>query len=80
VLVAGQLLTQSDYTRCCINTVVLLRISTQLLETCRGFEWTYHRRNCASSWLPTRINFGNYILFHTPGITVLKKCIYVNLK
>jgi hypothetical protein len=30
-------------------------MSTQLLETCRGFKWTYHRRNCASSWSPTRI-------------------------
>jgi len=31
-------LTQSDYTRSCINTVVLLRMSTELLETCRGFK------------------------------------------
>jgi len=29
---------QSDYTRCCINTIVLLRMSTSLLETCRGFK------------------------------------------
>jgi len=29
---------QSGYTRCCINTTVLLRMSTQLLETCRGFK------------------------------------------
>jgi hypothetical protein len=35
---------QSDYTRCCINTVVLLRMSTELLETYRGFKETYHRR------------------------------------
>jgi hypothetical protein len=30
--------TQSDYTRRCINTVFLLRMSTELLETCRGLE------------------------------------------
>jgi len=30
-------LAQSDYARC-VNTVVLLRMSTQLLETCRGFK------------------------------------------
>ena len=29
---------QSDYTRCCINTIVLLKMSTVLLETCRGFK------------------------------------------
>jgi len=40
----------------CINTIVLLRTSTGLLETCRGFKYTYHRRNCASGWLPTRIS------------------------
>jgi len=34
----GEPLTQIDYTRCCINTVVLLRMSTGLLETCRGFR------------------------------------------
>jgi len=34
----GQPLTQSDYTRSCIHTIVLLRMSTQLLETCRGFK------------------------------------------
>jgi len=44
-----------DYTRSCINTVVLLRMSTELLETCRGFKCTCYRRNCVSSWLPTRI-------------------------
>jgi hypothetical protein len=41
VLVAvrtGWPLTQSDYTRRCINTVFLLRTSTELLETCRGLE------------------------------------------
>ena len=27
-----------------------------MLETCRGSKKTYHRRNCASSWLPTRKN------------------------
>ena len=30
----GQPLTQSDYTRSCINTIVLLKMSTKLLETC----------------------------------------------
>jgi hypothetical protein len=41
-------LTQSDYTRSCINTNVLLKISTELLETCRGLKYTYYRINCAS--------------------------------
>jgi hypothetical protein len=31
----GRPIAQSVYTRCCINTIVLLRISTELLETCR---------------------------------------------
>jgi len=30
----GRPLTQSDYTRSCINTIVLLKMSTKLLETC----------------------------------------------
>jgi hypothetical protein len=34
----GQPLTQTDYTRSCINTIVLLRMSTELLETCRGLK------------------------------------------
>ena len=34
----GRPLTQSNYTRRCINTIVLLRMSTRLLETCRGFK------------------------------------------
>jgi len=51
----GRPLTQSDYARSFIHTVVLLRMSTVLLETCTGFKQTYYRRNCASSWLPTRI-------------------------
>ena len=34
----GRTLTESDYTRCCINTVDLLMISTCLLETCRGLK------------------------------------------
>jgi len=34
----GRPLTQINYTRCCINTIVLLKMSTQLLETCRGFK------------------------------------------
>jgi len=29
-------------------------MSTELLETGRGFKWTYYRRNCASSWSLTR--------------------------
>jgi len=33
----GRPLTQSDYTRSYIHTVVLLRMSTELLETYRGF-------------------------------------------
>jgi len=32
-------------------------MSTELLEICRGFKWTYYRRNCASSWSLTRISF-----------------------
>jgi len=35
---AGRPLTQSDYTRCCIITIVLLRMSTMLLETYRLFK------------------------------------------
>jgi hypothetical protein len=31
-----------------------------LLETCRGFKQTYHRRNCALSWFPTGINRQHY--------------------
>jgi len=34
----GRPLTQSDYTRSCINTIVLLRMSTKVLETCKGFK------------------------------------------
>jgi len=34
----GRPLTQSDYTRSCINTIVLLRMSTDLLQTCREFK------------------------------------------
>jgi hypothetical protein len=34
----GRPLKQSYYTRCCINTTVLLRMNTHLLETCRGFK------------------------------------------
>jgi len=29
---------QSDYTRSCINTIVLLKMSTELLKTWRGFK------------------------------------------
>jgi len=35
---AGRPLTQTDYTRSGIHTTVLLRMSTELLETCRGFK------------------------------------------
>jgi len=34
----GRPLTQSDYARCSINTIVLLRMSTELLETYREFK------------------------------------------
>jgi len=34
----GQSVRESDYTRCCINTIDLLMMSTCLLETCRGLK------------------------------------------
>jgi len=34
----GRPLTHSDYTTKCINTVVLMRMSTEFRETCRGFK------------------------------------------
>ena len=34
----GRPLTESDYTRCCINTIDLPMMSTCLLETCRGLK------------------------------------------
>jgi len=34
----GRPITHSDYTRSCINTIVLLRMGTMLLETCRGLK------------------------------------------
>jgi len=34
----GRPLTQSNYTRSCNNTIVLLKMSTELLETCRWFK------------------------------------------
>jgi len=34
----GRPLTQSNYTRSSINTIVLLKMSTKLLETCSGFK------------------------------------------
>jgi hypothetical protein len=37
-LVSARPLTQSDYTRSCINTIVILKMSTELLETSRGFK------------------------------------------
>jgi hypothetical protein len=39
----------------CINTFVLLKMSTEFLETCRGFKQIHYRRKCASSWSLTRI-------------------------
>ena len=33
-----QPLTESDFTRSCINTIDLLMMSTRLLETCRGLK------------------------------------------
>ena len=33
-LQTGRPLTESDYTRCCINTIDLLMMSACLLETC----------------------------------------------
>jgi len=38
----GRPLTESDYTRCCINTNDLLMMSMCLLETCRGLKYTYY--------------------------------------
>jgi len=35
---AGRPLTQINYTRSCVNTIVLLKMSTELLEICRGFK------------------------------------------
>jgi len=34
----GRPLIQSDYTRNCINIIVLLKMSTELLKICRGFK------------------------------------------
>jgi len=34
----GRPLTLSNHTRSCINTIVVLKRSTELLETCRGFK------------------------------------------
>jgi hypothetical protein len=34
----GRPLTSTDYNRSCINTIVILRMSTELFETCRGFN------------------------------------------
>ena len=40
----GRPFTESDYTRCCINTTDPLMMSTCLLETCRGLKWTYYMK------------------------------------
>jgi len=34
----GRPLTQNEYTRSCINTIALLKMSTYLVETWRGFK------------------------------------------
>jgi hypothetical protein len=34
----GRSLTEGDYTKCCINTIDLLMMSTCLFETCRGLK------------------------------------------
>ena len=34
----GRPLTENDYTRCLINTIDLLMMSTCLLESCRGLK------------------------------------------
>jgi len=34
----GRPLTESDYTRCCINTIDLLMMGTCLLVTCGGLK------------------------------------------
>jgi len=34
----GRPLTQGNYTTSCTNTIILLRMSTELLETIRGFK------------------------------------------
>jgi hypothetical protein len=35
--------------------LILLMMSTWVLETCRVWKYTYTEKNCASSWLFTRI-------------------------
>ena len=38
----GRRVTESDYTRCCINTTDLLMKTRCLLETCKGLKQTYY--------------------------------------
>jgi hypothetical protein len=66
---------QSNYTRC-INTTVLLRMSTGLLETCRGFKWTYYVINCASSWLSTSIKIFQFALPRQTHARQVKKNVH----
>jgi len=40
----GWPLTQIDYTRSCIHTIVLLRMSTQTFRGFKRIKWTYHRK------------------------------------
>jgi len=62
---------QINYTKSCINTIILLMMSTGLLETCTGFKSTYYRRNCTSSWSLTRIG----LLYQTNN----DKCTHILL-
>ena len=34
--------TENDYTRCCINTIDLLMMSTCFLETCKELKYRYY--------------------------------------
>jgi len=54
----GRPLTESVYTRCCINTIDLLMMSTCLLV--EDLNKRIIKKNCASSWSPTR----SYIEMH----------------
>ena len=40
----GRSVTENEYTRCCINTIDLLMMSTCFLETCRGLKWTHYMK------------------------------------
>ena len=62
----GRPRTQSDYNTRCINTIVLVRMSTGLLEICRGFFFFLWRCN------PTRVMTSSFLRFldHTRLTTV----------